>query len=809
MEALSQEILSRKRNWPAHFLPATCKDLAYPLGAGRRLAIVTSAAEVLKGGIDTNAMSFAAVLTRTEPDKVGDIVEASGCRLDNYQNSAPLCVAHQQNPFFPFPVGKAIGPDGKLHIAVSPEEVVGRFWMAQRGDYAKKAAEVFDLIVEGILNALSIGFESLGRVGKTPFGGDHYREWTLDEVSAVSVGCLGSALVIRDYLSRKQKHLSQHVIKNLEPLAAPLAEWATGWSAPENGTHMTHKTHASHPEVAKALAESSGTAGGYIAPDVSRELPGSMDDHARIKSEIARIAGEHASGDSTHHVFHYHPGERAVLHVAGNDCDQAHMDAILTKLMHVDGLVKIDPQHETGPTGPGWEIAYPPQQSTPPGAPAVTKETEEVVTPALETKEHAPEDRIVKGADYTLTGPSLALKSTLARTVGEGLLTKGLSRLSGLARKDEFLLLDFPSEEKAAEFANELVAGGGQWQKMRPWPTNIDVAKGLESLFQGALPESVYKSIAAQVKELIPRYLGEGYVAPQAAALAYASSKVAKAAPGTEDLPATAGTTPPPAVPPPADGTNVVETADDPAADMDKKPSLPFLQGLCEYIESHINRQEAPEVVEFAHAMLEEARELGNHVHPDEDFGGEPGLKDGAEAPVKKDGEEEEGEDKKEVKPKADKSPEEEERDDKETDDALAQYKSHKARKVKKGHVIVLKGMHPAHRKVCKCVYEHLKELGKMAHGDVWTRTHGTANMTHCKSMGRILKGMDDGGGDGMDDGEDDGGDSMGGGDDGGMMTKALGVDADTLQAAIVEGVRVGSQSVRKAYFETTGKEVA
>ena len=86
--------------------PGDAPGFARRIGKGLALA--------MNGGapvdVDTGAMSASAVISTGTPDRSGDVMIASGCRLDNYRFNPVVFWEHQLD--FRLPIAKSEDPAG-------------------------------------------------------------------------------------------------------------------------------------------------------------------------------------------------------------------------------------------------------------------------------------------------------------------------------------------------------------------------------------------------------------------------------------------------------------------------------------------------------------------------------------------------------------------------------------------------------------------------------------------------------------------------------------------------------------------------
>lgn len=139
--------------------------------------------------IDLDAGVFEAMITTEDVDRAGDIVRATGAKLENYLKNPVVPFAH--NYSVP-PVAKALG------ITIIPGRgLTARFQFPQWG-VSEQADTVRQLWAGGFLNATSIGFiplESINLNGEREWWGPQdYVSWELLEFSIVTVPANADAL---------------------------------------------------------------------------------------------------------------------------------------------------------------------------------------------------------------------------------------------------------------------------------------------------------------------------------------------------------------------------------------------------------------------------------------------------------------------------------------------------------------------------------------------------------------------------------------------------------------------------------------
>ncbi len=286
-----------------------------------RLALADARSGLL--GVDEGKMCASFVISTDDPDRVDDVVTTKGIDLTRFKANPIAFYGHQA---IVLPIGKWATRDGdRCTIKLESHRAVGTCYFSQR---SKQAAEVFDLVVEGILRATSIGFnpmaEPVPRDGhkSNPISlqrGFIFPRVDLLEVSIVGIPAQPTATLVREYLSgRKGFALDATIRKSLEPLAEPAPAWSNGATLPPEGEPMSKKWKKAPPapkpvakatdvqacvsdkipklrdegfpedqaiaiaehmcggkseEEAKALVGSSGQGGGYLVPPGDRKKP--------------------------------------------------------------------------------------------------------------------------------------------------------------------------------------------------------------------------------------------------------------------------------------------------------------------------------------------------------------------------------------------------------------------------------------------------------------------------------------------------------------------------------------------------------
>jgi HK97 family phage prohead protease len=133
--------------------------------------------------VDLEQMTATFILTTDSVDRVGDRVMPDGVDLSNLSRNCPVFFGHQAHPL---PIGKMCDDYGTLSIVKQPHRLIGTVYFSRTNDFAK---QVFQLVCEGSLSAVSIGFEPSmsDPPRRNEFGGYDYPAWELLEASVVGV----------------------------------------------------------------------------------------------------------------------------------------------------------------------------------------------------------------------------------------------------------------------------------------------------------------------------------------------------------------------------------------------------------------------------------------------------------------------------------------------------------------------------------------------------------------------------------------------------------------------------------------------
>lgn len=274
-------------------LPLMKEFAARQPGLGRaylqkdRLALADSRSRLL--GVDEGKMCATFVISTDDPDRVDDVVVTKGIYLGNFKAVPIAFYGHQA---IILPIGKWEDRDtGRCTVRLAEHEATATCYFSQRN---KQAADVFDLVVEKILRATSIGFnpmaEPVPRDGRkaNPISlqrGYVFPKVDLLEISIVGIPAQPTATLVREYLSgRKGQALDGTVRKSLEPLCEAKPAWSNGADLPPEGDKMSKKWRKAAKALQTACAEKAADS---VQSCVSAKIPKLLDEGYKRDQAIA------------------------------------------------------------------------------------------------------------------------------------------------------------------------------------------------------------------------------------------------------------------------------------------------------------------------------------------------------------------------------------------------------------------------------------------------------------------------------------------------------------------------------------------
>jgi len=134
--------------------------------------------------LNDTSLSCFGTLTAEKPDRMGEIVVASGGDFKNFLGNPMALLNHDPDQI----IGKWSG------IMVRDKEVVGTLNFPEPG-ISQRADEVRGLVKAGIISAISIGFIPLAWEPIKGSGALKFTRWELLEASLVAVPALPQALI--------------------------------------------------------------------------------------------------------------------------------------------------------------------------------------------------------------------------------------------------------------------------------------------------------------------------------------------------------------------------------------------------------------------------------------------------------------------------------------------------------------------------------------------------------------------------------------------------------------------------------------
>ncbi len=140
------------------------------------------------GGAELPPRTIIATISDETPDRVGDIMVASGLtNATEYNETNPVVLAWHEPT-------KVVG-NGRVSVKSHPARVEAVIKFAPKG-VSETADEIYGLVKAGALNGVSIGFQP---IESEPLrgGGMKFTKWALLEISIVAVPANPSALILQ------------------------------------------------------------------------------------------------------------------------------------------------------------------------------------------------------------------------------------------------------------------------------------------------------------------------------------------------------------------------------------------------------------------------------------------------------------------------------------------------------------------------------------------------------------------------------------------------------------------------------------
>jgi hypothetical protein len=192
--------------------------------------------------VDRATMSARAVISTATADRVGDVLVPLGCQLANYEKNPVVLWAHGLEGIGR-PIATSRGPDGKLAVSVSKDDVQATSWFSQS---SLEAAQIFELIDEGIVRATSVRETPIkSHVEHDPGVGDVLvvEEWELEEWSWCAVGVNPDAVAKALHLNRLGgQPITPSIAKSLMAVAPTLRRFGVGLPTEKKMTDICQTT---------------------------------------------------------------------------------------------------------------------------------------------------------------------------------------------------------------------------------------------------------------------------------------------------------------------------------------------------------------------------------------------------------------------------------------------------------------------------------------------------------------------------------------------------------------------------------------
>jgi HK97 family phage prohead protease len=138
---------------------------------------------ILKRDASLNDREIRVVASDRTVDRIGDVMEPGGCKLDNFRNNPIVLANHDPDQ-----------PLGTAEAEIKSDRLEALITFAPPG-LSKMADEWCGLCKAGILGAMSVGFSPI-EFERIKEGGLRYTKWELLELSVVSVPANPNAIIV-------------------------------------------------------------------------------------------------------------------------------------------------------------------------------------------------------------------------------------------------------------------------------------------------------------------------------------------------------------------------------------------------------------------------------------------------------------------------------------------------------------------------------------------------------------------------------------------------------------------------------------
>lgn len=169
--------------------------------------------DVVEKNINESKKEVTTIITTNAVDRTQDIVEPDGANLTNFKKNPVMLFNHNYD-----------APIGKWSRTKKVDLQKGLRGIQSTATFANtsKAAELFELVKDGVLSSFSIGFiptdyEKIESKDENHWPGYHIKKWELLETSLVSVPANPTANINQKFIQDFKERLSPDLYKELNP----------------------------------------------------------------------------------------------------------------------------------------------------------------------------------------------------------------------------------------------------------------------------------------------------------------------------------------------------------------------------------------------------------------------------------------------------------------------------------------------------------------------------------------------------------------------------------------------------------------
>jgi hypothetical protein len=286
--------------------PRTLSPYSYSLKFAPNLAALDGPA-LRDPVLDQGKMAATGILATTARDREGDVLEVAGIDTADHRLNPIVLLDH--GVYYPLPIGKTQDPDGNYTVVIDPElgECRQTTYFDQHGEVAN---QVYDLIVQGILKANSIGYDprKVQRLPADPLAGARAGKHILacSLIEATWCGIPVNPEAVRATLSRDRlcgKRIAPALKAVLAPYAAAPKTWSAGVTLPTSPRVILSPSQAESETRGQAMSQQNDTnrqgksqsyldqtAGGALVPEEDRKA-GTVPDDVPTEPESDDPAG--------------------------------------------------------------------------------------------------------------------------------------------------------------------------------------------------------------------------------------------------------------------------------------------------------------------------------------------------------------------------------------------------------------------------------------------------------------------------------------------------------------------------------------